>query len=317
MNRTTGLRPAEFGLYLPIVQPINRQPWEYEAGPDQVLGVARQAERVGLDFLTVQDHGALAVAELESYGSARFYDPMVLLGYLAAATQRIRLATHVIQVHLRSPLITAKALATADVVSGGRLIAGFGVGSRDYEAAAARVPFEHRGALADDYLRAVLALWSGQPTSYSGEWVDFADLVCDPAPVQTPRPEVWVGGNRPVGLRRALRLADGWVPWNVTPEHVEQTRAVVAERYGLVVDHEFRVVVSWAPLGGRGPRGTEPPPFRRPGPEEVDRCVSELRRWRQAGATDFVLDLPAPSYLELCDAVEWFVEYVAPYAHAG
>jgi probable F420-dependent oxidoreductase len=304
---------VEFGLYLPIVQPINRQAWEEKAGPAQVLEIARHAESVGLDFLTVQDHGAIAARELESYGSARFYDPMVLLGYLAAATQRIRLATHVVQLHLRSPLITAKALATADVVSGGRLIAGFGVGSRDYEAAAARVPFEQRGSVADDYLRAVFALWSGGPTTYEGPWVSFADLICDPAPVQQPRPEVWIGGNRPVGLRRALRLADGWVPWNVTPEHVEQTRAEVGERSGLVAGPDFRMVVSWAPLGGRAPRGSPPPPLRHPGPGEVARCVSELGRWREAGATDFILDIPAASRDELCAALDWFMDAVAPH----
>jgi probable F420-dependent oxidoreductase len=308
------LDPVRFGLYLPIIQPINRRAWEDTAGPALVLDVARQAEAVGLDFLAVQDHGAIAVDELASYGSGRFYDPMVMLGYLAAGTERIRLATHVIQLHLRSPLITAKALATADVVSGGRLIAGFGVGSRDYEAIAARVPFERRGAVADDYLRAVLALWGGKPTTYDGPWTSFTDLICDPAPVQRPRPPVWIGGNRPVGLRRALRLADGWVPWNVTPEHVEQTRVLVAEQNGLAAGDGFRIIVSWAPLGGRGPRGSEPPPYRAPGPCEIGRCLDEMARWRAAGATDFVLDLPAPSRAELGESLEWVAANIIPAA---
>jgi probable F420-dependent oxidoreductase len=306
--------PATFGLYLPIIQPINRRAWEDTAGPALIRDVARQAEAVGLDFLAVQDHGAIAADELASYGSGRFYDPTVMLGYLAAATERIKLATHVMQLHLRSPLITAKALATADVVSGGRLIAGFGVGSRDYEAAAARVPFERRGSVADDYLRAVLALWAGKPASYDGPWASFSDLICDPSPVQRPRPPLWIGGNRPVGLRRALRLADGWVPWNVTPEHVEQTRRDVAEQSGLVPADGFRIVVSWSPLGGRGPRGTEPPPFRNPGPGELGRCLDELARWQEAGATDFLLDLPAPSRSELGDALEWVAVNIVPTA---
>jgi probable F420-dependent oxidoreductase len=307
-------RRVELGLFLPIVQPINRQRWEDAAGPGQVLDVARHAESVGLDFLTVQDHGAIAMNELSSYGSARFYDPLVLLGYLAAGTLRIKLATHVMQLHLRSPLITAKALATADVLSAGRLIAGFGVGSRDYESVAARVPFEQRGAIADDYLAAILALWSGAPTSYKGPWADFTDLICAPSPVQLPRPAVWIGGNRPVGLRRALRFADAWVPWNVTPEHVEETQRVVGERHGLAVDEDFRIVVSWAPLGGRGPRGEPPPPYRGPGPGELDRCVDEIGRWRTAGATDFVLDLPAPSYADLCESLDWVAESLVPSA---
>jgi probable F420-dependent oxidoreductase len=305
---------VQLGLFLPIIQPINQQAWEETASPAQVLAVARHAESAGLDFVTVQDHGAIAEPELSSYGSARFFDPIVLLGYLAAATHRLKLATHVMQLHLRSPLITAKALATADAVSGGRLIAGFGVGSRRYEAEAARVPFDRRGSVADDYLAAILALWTGQPTTYQGPWTSFTGLICAPTPVQRPRPPVWIGGNRPVGLRRALRLADGWVPWNVTPEHVAQTRQIVAEKHGLVGDEEFRIVVSWAPLGGRGPRGEPPPPYRAPGAGEIDRCVDELARWREAGATDFVLDLPAPSFAELCRSLDWVTESLVPAA---
>jgi probable F420-dependent oxidoreductase len=239
---------------------------------------------------------------------------MVLLGYLAAGTQRLKLATHVIQLHLRSPLVTAKALATADVLSGGRLIAGFGVGSRDYEARAARVPFDQRGAVADDYLRAITALWSGEPTSYHGSWVDFDDLICAPGPVQRPRPPLWIGGNRPVGLRRALRLADAWVPWNVTPAHVQSTVRGVSDNDGLVARDDFRIVVSWAPLGGRGPRGEPPPPYRRPATAEIGRCVDELGQWLQAGATDFVLDLPAPSHQGLCESLDWIASDLAPAA---
>jgi hypothetical protein len=214
------------------------------------------------------------------------------------------------QTHLRSPLVTAKALATADVVSCGRLIAGFGVGSRDYEAEAARVPFERRGAIADDYLQAIIALWQDGPTTYDGPWVSFADLICDPKPLQRPRPPIWVGGNRSPALRRAIRFADGWVPWNVPVEHVAGIQNEVTERHGLRVRDDFRIVVSWAPLGGRGPRGTIPPPMKAPSRHEVNRCLEELAQWREFGATDFVLDIPAPSFAELQRALEWVAEYV-------
>jgi probable F420-dependent oxidoreductase len=313
-GRLVSPRRVELGLFLPIVQPINRQPWEDAASPAVVLDIARHAESVGLDFVTVQDHGAIAAPELASYGSARFYDPMVLLGFLAAGTERLRLATHVIQLHLRSPLVTAKALATADVVSGGRLIAGFGVGSRDYEARAARVPFDRRGSVADDYLRAIIALWSGEPATYHGPWADFDDLICAPAPAQRPRPPLWIGGNRPVGLRRALRLADAWVPWNVTPAHVQSTLHAVTDGNGLVAPDDFRIVVSWAPLGGRGPRGEPPPPYRKPGPAEIGRCLDELGHWLAAGATDFVLDLPAPSRRSLIESLDWIGSELGPAA---
>jgi probable F420-dependent oxidoreductase len=305
-------REPEFGLFLPVVQPINRQEWEETADIHDVQRVAQAAETAGLDFLCVQDHGAIAAPELETYGSARFYDPLVLLGYLAAVTTSIKLATHVIQTHLRSPLITAKALATADLVSNGRLIAGFGVGSRAYEADAARVPFDHRGAVADDYLQAIVALWQDGATTYDGPWVSFRDLICDPKPVQRPRPPIWVGGNKAPALRRALRFGDAWVPWNVSRQHVGAVQRDVADRHGLSVGPDFKIVVSWAPLGGRGPRGEVPPAYTRPSNAELDRCRAEFEAWRQAGATDFVLDLPARSADELHRSLEWAGAHLIP-----
>jgi probable F420-dependent oxidoreductase len=305
-------RAPQFGLFLPVVQPINRQEWEQTADIHDVQRVAQTAESAGLDFLCVQDHGAIAVPELESYGSARFYDPFVLLGYLAAVTTSIRLATHVVQAHLRSPLITAKALATADLVSNGRLIAGFGVGSRDYEADAARVPFENRGSVTDDYLQAIFALWQDGATTYDGTWVSFRDLICDPKPVQRPRPPVWIGGNKAPALKRALRFGDAWVPWNVSRQHVAEVQRDVADRHGLSVGADFRIVVSWAPLGGRGPRGETPPSYTSPSNAELDRCRDEFEAWRQVGATDFVLDLPAPSAAELDRSLEWVGEHLIP-----
>ncbi|GGJ39901.1 TIGR03619 family F420-dependent LLM class oxidoreductase [Streptomyces brasiliensis] len=307
-----------FGLFTPIVQPINLQAWEDIAGPDELASVAVSAEALGFDFVTVGDHAALAEDESAYYGSARFFDPVATIGFLAARTRRLRFATHVYQLPLRSPLITAKAFATLDVLSDGRIIAGFGVGRRPYEAQAARVRFAERGAVADEYLQAVLKLWSGQPASQQSRFVEMDGLVCRPRPVQRPRPPVWVGGDRFVGLRRALDLGDAWTPWALTPDQVAGFLARAAQHRGGLPPG-FRVVVPIAPLGGRAPRGEPAPPRTTPGARAAQACLQLLKRWRLAGATDFIVDLPSPSQAALTEAMAWFssdvlshVEHTAP-----
>ncbi|MGW5150772.1 TIGR03619 family F420-dependent LLM class oxidoreductase [Rhodococcus koreensis] len=297
---------ASFGFFTPIVQPINLQPWENTAHPEDLARIVTKAESLGYSYVTVGDHAAIAAAESALYGSPRFFDPISTVGYLAALTSRIRFATHVYQIPLRSPLITAKAFATLDVLSRGRIIAGFGIGRREYESHAARVPFEHRGDIADDYLRAVLALWDGDPTTQHSQFVDIDDLVCLPRPVQRPRPPVWIGGDRLVGLRRAVRFGDAWTPWALTPDQVTATVARLAAAREEQLPLGFRIIVPLAPLGGRAPRGQPSAPSVEPGREATEKCIEQMARWREAGATEFLIDLPSRSLEALEDAMAWF-----------
>jgi probable F420-dependent oxidoreductase len=304
-----------FGLFPPILYPISLRDWEADATPDDLLGIARRADELGYAFIACGDHGALAVDELRIYGRARFYDPVATLGYLAAATRRIGLVTLVYQAHLRSPLIAAKELATLDHLSGGRLIAGFGVGSRRHEADAAGVEFERRGAIVDDHIRAMEALWGNEVASYHGEFARFDDLICEPRPKQLPRPRIWIGGNRLVGLRRALRLGDGWAPFGAD-------RDAIADVLGRVRNTpewesrpgDFKVVAPLAPLGGRAPRGEPAPPFGTPGDAAAERVAALVEDWLRLGATDFIIDLPAPSLVAFHEALSWFAEVAAPAA---
>jgi probable F420-dependent oxidoreductase len=295
-----------FGLFTPIVQPINLQPWEDAAGIEDLTGIATEAESLGYDFVTVCDHAALAVSAHVLYGGARFYDPVATIGYLAAKTRRLRFATHVYQIPLRSPLITAKAFATLDVLSDGRVIAGFGVGRREYESRAAGIAFGDRGAVADEYLQAVLALWKGCPATQHGKFVHFDELVCQPAPAR--RMSVWIGGNTAAGLRRALAYGDAWTPWALTPSRVRE----MMQQAAASAPSGFRIVGTVAPLGGRALRGEPAPPRLAPGPGAAESCLEEIARWKEAGATDFILDLPSPSLNALVESMAWFAEEVRP-----
>ena len=126
--------------------------------------------------------------------------------------------TSVIIVPHRNPLVAAKALATLDVLSGGRLVVGVGVGWMREEFEALNLPpFEERGAVTDEYIRAFKELWTSDDPHFEGKYVSFDDISFLPKPVQKPHPPIWVGGESRPALRRTAELADGWYPLGSNP----------------------------------------------------------------------------------------------------
>ena len=138
-------------------------------------------------------------------------DPLIWLAYLAAATSSIRLATGILIVPQRNPVVLAKELATLDQLSGGRLELGIGVGWLEEEFDAIGVPFAERGHRTDDYVAAMRALWTQDKASYHGEFTDFTDCILTPKPAQGSIP-MHVGGHTDVAAKRAGRLGDGFFP---------------------------------------------------------------------------------------------------------
>jgi probable F420-dependent oxidoreductase len=125
-------------------------------------------------------------------------------------TSRIRLGTGIIILPQRSPLVLAKELASLDALSGGRTIVGIGVGYLEPEFRALGAPFEHRGAVADDYLAAMRAIWSEERPAHRGRFVSFANVQAHPQPVQRPTPPIVIGGRTPAAFRRAVQSGHGW-----------------------------------------------------------------------------------------------------------
>jgi probable F420-dependent oxidoreductase len=177
---------------------------------EAVRRATRMADELGYDSLWVGDHVAFPVPSL---------DPLVCLGQAAAHSERLLLGTAVYLLPLRHPTPVAKQVATLDLLCGGRLVFGVGVGGEfPNEYAACEVPVKERGARLSEAIPLLKRLWSGEPISHQGTYFAFPEVQLRPAPVQPGGPPIWCGGRSEAALRRIGRMADGWISYVVTPE---------------------------------------------------------------------------------------------------
>ncbi|ORI26139.1 TIGR03619 family F420-dependent LLM class oxidoreductase [Rhodococcus sp. 1168] len=269
------------GITSPIVvqHPSSAADWEASAGIAELVRIARQADQLGFHHLTCSEHIAVPV-DVAAERGATYWDPLATLGFLAAYTDRIKLATQVLVLGYHHPLAIAKRYGTLDMVSGGRLILGLGVGSLREEFDLLGAEFEGRGALADDALAALRASLSQSNPEYHGTHYDFANLVVKPHAVQTRVP-LWIGGRTPRSLRRARTQGDGWVPFGLALGDLERILAKGEQRA------DFEVVLSaGAPVDPLGNRAA---------------VADSLERRRQAGATIVSAAIHATSVEHYCD----------------
>jgi probable F420-dependent oxidoreductase len=185
--------------------------WQEHLSAPDFQRIAADADRLGFDAISVPEHVVLP-RELAGHLGGRWPDALTVMAFIAGATTRIRVNSGVIIAPLHNPVRLAKAIATLDVLSGGRVMVTFGAGMAPGEFSALGVDFSRRGRMMDEYIRAMKVLWTADEPEFHGEFVDFADVVFEPKPVQRPHPPVFVGGRSVFALRRAARLADGWAP---------------------------------------------------------------------------------------------------------
>lgn len=213
------------------------------ANPAIITAVGRAAERHGFATLWAGEHVVMVDLPDSLYpysddgrialpSDVDWLDPLVLFGFLASATSRIRLATGILLLPEHNPVVVAKAAASIDVLSGGRFTLGVGVGWSAEEFAALGVPFEGRAARATEYVEAVRALWGEDVASYSGPHVHFDGVRCYPKPVRRGIPVVF-GGNSDRALRRVATHGDGWYGFNVSsgelPDRLAALRSACEE----------------------------------------------------------------------------------------
>lgn len=217
----------DLAVATPVVTmiPGSHARWEETATIEDIARIGEAADRLGYHHLTCSEHIGVPHEQAKRRG-ATYWDPLSTFGYLSARTERIRFATNVLVLAYHHPLEIAKRYGTLDVVSGGRLILGVGVGTLKEEFDLIGAPFDDRGARADDALVALRTVLAQQEPHYDGPFYSFGGLVVDPCAVQDRMP-IWIGGRTLRSLRRAVRLAEGWCPFAVSPAQAKEWLALV------------------------------------------------------------------------------------------
>ncbi|KUI37947.1 LLM class F420-dependent oxidoreductase [Mycobacterium sp. IS-1590] len=267
------------GLSTPVVVqvPGAAAPWEAAADIDDLAMIACAADKLGFDYLTCSEHVAIPSADAATRGAV-YWDPLATLGYLAAHTRRIRLATSVLVLGYHHPLEIAKRYGTLDLISGGRLVLGVGIGSLAEEFALIGAVWDQRAARADDALRALRASLSNSTPQYRGRFYDYDGMMVLPHAQQQQVP-IWVGGHSAASLRRAVELADGWMPFGLPPSEVSSMLA------GVVLPTGFEVVLSAVLDPEADPEGTR----------------LKLASLKESGATAITCAVRADSARHYCD----------------
>jgi probable F420-dependent oxidoreductase len=231
------------------------------AEPGVAAALVERCEALGYESVWFGDH-VLVPEYARAFTAPEWLDPLASCLVHLARTSRIRVGTDVLVAPYRHPAIVAKLATTADVLTGGRLTLGFGVGYLRGEFDALGASYDERGAQTDEHLAALELLWEsgGEPVSFDGRWVRFEDVCFGPAPVQDPMP-LWVGGNVPAAHRRAARFGTGWHPLFPTPESYAEGRRRIIEQRGsadgftfsmstaitrVLADGEVFQVATWA-----------------------------------------------------------------------
>ena len=284
------------------------EPWEATATTDDLVAVARAADRAGALYVGVCEHVAIPEPFDEKMGTT-WYHPFVTLGFLAAATERVRLLSHVIALPYHHPLEVAKAFGTLDALSGGRAIAGVGAGHVEPEFALLGVDFAGRGDWVERSLPAIRAALDDEyPSLPDGDWGLDGSAGLAPRPAQASVP-IWVGGSSPVAVRRAAQYGDGWLPQGVKrsdlPGVVERIRRLRAEAGR---PEAFDVGALVAVYVGTPPWEVGPFTYTG-GPDEI---AEKLRSWVDAGADQIQVRFHSRDRAEIVDQIERFGAEVAP-----
>ncbi len=193
------------------------QPWEAAVtGADQTR-LAKWAEKLGYAMISVPEHHIMPRSHVELSGP-HYFSAYPAMAYWAGATEKIRVNSCIAILPLQHPIVTAKALATMDWLSSGRVTVTFAVGWLKEEFDLLGVPFHERGRMSDEYMEAIIELWTQENPVYQGRYVAFRDVAFEPKPVQKPHLPVWMGGDSDGALRRTARFASGWWPFLTRPE---------------------------------------------------------------------------------------------------
>jgi probable F420-dependent oxidoreductase len=263
---------------------------------DNATILARMAEEAGFESLWAVEHVVVPAGYKSQYPyspdgrmpgreEVSIGDPLIWLTYAAAVTERINLATGILILPQRNPVLLAKECATLDTLSNGRLLLGIGVGWLEEEFAALGIPFERRGARTDEYVEALRVLWTEEEPTFDGRFSSFRQAKSYPKPTRGTIPII-VGGHTDAAARRAGRIGDGFFPWGLGAEHLTGLISVMRDAAqeagrdpdGIEVTAGAMDVDTIRTYADAGVHRVVVPAFARD--------ADELKRWFDAFATD-------------------------------
>jgi probable F420-dependent oxidoreductase len=248
-------------------------------------------------------------------------EQLSLMAFIAGKTQNLRLITSVMILPYRNPVVTAKMLATIDVLSNGRVIVGVGVGwlREEFETLGC-FEFDRRGTLSDEYLRIFKTLWTQEPASFDGEFYRFDALHFLPKPIQKPYPPIWIGGHSRPALRRVARFADGWHPVGANPAVPLQPKqfAGSCEELRRLTELEGRryedlTICFKAPLYDKDTTtvsGTD----RRPFSGSTSQVVDDIGTYSELGVHELIVDFRSDTLNETLERMAQFREEICTQA---
>ena len=309
----------KYGFYLPTRGPL--------AEPDAIAAIVRGGESMGYATIVIGDHIVFPVFVESKYpytidggfpGHGDALEQLSLMAFVAGISEHARLVTSVMILPHRNPLITAKVLATIDVLSKGRLTVGVGVGwLREEFQALGAADFDKRGRVSDEYLEIIKKCWTQDPVTHSGEFYAFEPLHCMPHPVQVPHPPIWIGGHSLPSLRRVARRGDGWQPVGATsasPLGPAEFQSLLDHLKRLTDaegrDYESLTIAFKAPSydPGRVPPGHDRLRFT----GEPGRIAEDLLAYQAMGVTEVAFDFRSPPVSKTLDRMHHFMAEVTP-----
>ena len=291
----------KYGAFLPHIGPLARG--------DVMTNIrmtALNAEALGFDSVWVGDHIVIPVDIASRYpytatGSfpmnpkEPLLEPLSVLSFVAACTTKVRLGTAVLVLPHRNAVVTAKTVATLDVLSRGRVILGVGVGWMEEEFNAVNASFARRGPMSDEAVAVMKELWTSEHPSFSGEFHRFPEVACEPRPVQKPHPPIWIGGHTGPALRRIVEYGDGWAAVVFSPQEFAERLDKLKEKAAKAGRDLSKVTLCVSPRGKR--------------PEAM---LEDIPRYQELGASYLYLAFFnfARSYEEMAKMMEQFARDV-------
>lgn len=288
----------KFGVALPNYGPTNL--------PESMTQVAQAAEAAGYASVWTSDH--ILVPQRFGPVFGRTLEPLIALGYLAGVTRKVMLGTSVVILPQRDPILVAKQAAAIDLLSGGRVILGIGVGWMEAQYRYFRTDFKRRGRMADEWIRVMRSLWTEDPSVFDGEWIHYEDAYFQPKPVRSNGPPIHVGGASDPALRRAATLGDGW---HASGLSLEALKAGVAKLRMWAGERPVTVGLrGYIAIGDAGAAYGDDPDVLIGGSPSA--FADRLGKYAEAGVEYFVCGFAYKTLGELLAQLETFAAKVIP-----